>query len=227
MILADTAKQVPGYTPDLAPGPRLEISGILDELGREGDAIISYIISNEHDTRPPGASTYIELAGPTLAKYLEVTPRHKEYPKAALHVTHIEQAMPFMQAVAGFRRHVYNSIKVEPKLQFPNIDPQTPVASLALFFVLLSFKPGQADTYFAQVHYDDRGVALPHDFGVTISQADDETASRHLNTLKNFAVATFGHQRINPFPSQMRQVEIPTSAGPHTIEFEYLLPDGN
>lgn len=32
MILADTARQVPGFVPNLAPGPRLEISGILPDL---------------------------------------------------------------------------------------------------------------------------------------------------------------------------------------------------
>mgnify|MGYP001030762452 CR=1 FL=1 len=228
MILTDIAKQVPGFTPNLAPGPHLEISNILDDLARDGDAIFSYIISNEHDTRPPGTSTYIELGGPTLAKYLEVTTPHNAYPKAALQVTHVDNAMPFQQAVAAFRHSVHAATEVMPDLQHHGADPQALVASLAHFYVILSLAPGHTDNYFAQVHYDERGIALPHDIGVTIGKATDHnTALRYLNTLKNLAIATFGHQRINPFPSQVRQVEIPTSTGLHTVAFEYLLPDGN
>lgn len=228
MILTDTARQVTGFTPNLAPGPRLEISGILPDLYDGLNGASSYLLTNQHDTRPPGDYTHLELAGPTLAECLETPVQPDGYPKAAIQVTHVNQEMPFELAFTGFRNYVTDTTHTEPDLRFPLLDPGTRFGSIAVFHIFLSLEPGELDTFFAQVHYDKEGIALPYDVGAAYTTScEPEDAARYMNALKNLALATFGHQRFNPFDSETRKVEILTSAGPRTLEFEYLLPDGN
>lgn len=226
MILADTARQVPGFVPNLAPGPRLEISGILPDLYGGINGASSHILTNQYDTRPPGEYTYLELAGPQLAEYLEASIQHEGYPKAAIQVTHVDEEMPFDRAFTGFQHYVTDTTRTEPDIKFPLLEPGTRFGSIAVFHIMLSLEPGELDNFFAQVHYDKEGIALPYDVGAAYTTyIEPEDAVRYMNTLKNLVLATFGHQRFNPFDSETRRVEIPTSTGLHPLDFEYLLPD--